>query len=464
MGMFLQKPFPKLNMEVLKERRLSPRVPAILPVNVSKDNLGETVNISETGICLAVSNPLASSMIISILIDPAFTNPLELQGEVIWTKPHAEENRFRCGVQFLKIQDRQSSILKTAIEQYGILNKEFIDETKHMRYTIQHIKNFFDEFDSRNHDEQKGIEFIEVNKPSILNKLTIHFNKIWDIVKDFTKEEFNLHQKYYQKMLGPYLLDPIETNRYILQKPLGYAGDYITMIYIYAYHKGRYLGNSSYEKLINHYTCNIPISCSNIKRKEFFKQKIIETISLKDTPKILNVGCGPARELLELLELGAINKILIYDCLDFEKRALEYVCKNLSRIENRNREPLHIRFINKNILDLVKNKNLEEIYKWKYDLVYCAGVFDYLSNRISTKLIETLYSLLKSEGTLIICNADKETQNHRAYYEMLGDWRFEHRTKLEMLEWTKHISDAKEIKFEDVGKNNNYLYLSIRKR
>lgn len=453
-------------MNIQQERRNSSRIPAVFPVNISKNNLGETVNISESGMCLALEKPLASSMIISITMDFPFTNSLELQGEVIWVRPLAEESRFKCGIQFLKVQDRQSAMLKNALEEYEVLNKEFVQEAKLMKHTLQYIKTHFDEFDRINQDENIITKFIEENKPNLFNTLTVHFNKIWTIIKGFSSKEYNLHQKYYQKMLGHLLLDPIETNRYIIQKPLGYAGDYITMIYIYEYCERKYLGNSSYEKIINNYTCNIPISCSNIKRKEFFKRKILETMSLKDIPipRVLNVGCGPARELIELLEDGAINRTLIFDCLDFEKRALDYVCKNLSKIENKNREFLHIRFINKNIIDLVKNKNLEEIHKWGYDLIYCAGVFDYLSNRISFKLIETLYSLLESGGFLIICNADNDNASHRSYYEMLGDWKFNHRTRPEMLKWTENIENMAEIRFEDVGMNNSYLYLSIKKK
>jgi extracellular factor (EF) 3-hydroxypalmitic acid methyl ester biosynthesis protein len=260
------------------------------------------------------------------------------------------------------------------------------------------------------------------------------------------------------------LLELIGTNRHVYQKPLGYPGDYIMMNYIYEYNgNNNYLGNSSYEKLINNYTCNIPISCSNIKRKEFLKEKILETLEGKDEAKILSIACGPARELIELLKENKINKPLFFKCLDFEKRALDYIDNEIKKIEAIKRKLFSIEYICRDITSIIRDKGLKENLKAQ-DLIYAFGMFDYLSERMASRLMKELYQLLDKEGKLIICNVSLENSGHRAYYELLGEWNMVHRTKEQLLSWTKDISNAGEIKFEYPTYSTNYLFLSINKQ
>jgi SAM-dependent methyltransferase len=264
-------------------------------------------------------------------------------------------------------------------------------------------------------------------------------------------------------MLHPLIEEPAEINRQIFRKPLGYPGDYITMNYIYDYHGNhKYLGKSSYEKIINNYTCNIPFSISNIVRKDFFKKKILEAMDKKQNTKIVSVGSGSMRELLELLKEGRISKNIVFSCLDFEKKALNYIDEELKKIEDKKKEFLNIRYLHNNIIDIIRNKSLKEKLADE-DLIYVSGVFDYLKDRFASRLIKELYELLNKKGTLIICNASAENFSHRAYYEMLGEWNMFHRTREELLSWTRDISDVAEIKFEQPEGFINYLFLSIKK-
>ena len=454
----------KLDVVDIKEKRLAARIPIIFPVKVLPNILGETVDISENGICLELNKPLNSSMTVSIVLEFPFSLSLTANAEVAWTNPSSAEGRFKSGVNFLKLSKDECSIINEAIQRYKILDPYFVSLTRTMRLILQQIKDHFDKYEQRYISEEKQIEFIEKNKKKIFRIFDSHFCKIWGFVKDLDKEKYDLHQGYYQKMLGPFLLEPIETNRYIVQKPFGYAGDYMTQIYIFNYHSGKYLGGSCYQKLINNYTCNIPISCSNIIRKEFFKKKILDMLNVKREVKVLSVGCGPLQELFELLKMDAITKLLTFDCLDFESRVLAYISKRLSTIYSGNKKLLQIRLINKNILELIKGRNLEKFFERKYDLIYCSGVFDYLNDRVAIRLTNNLFGLLKETGSLIICNADKDNSSHRAYYEMLGDWKFVHRSRNEVLDWTKNLKDTAEIYFEDVGEENRYLFLHIKKK
>ena len=71
---------------------------------------------------------------------------------------------------------------------------------------------------------------------------------------------------------------------------------------------------------------------------------------------ILSVGSGSVRELIELVQEGRIIKPLYFDCLDFDKKALDYVRREIEKIDPEKRSHLHLRLINRNLLDIIRVK------------------------------------------------------------------------------------------------------------
>jgi len=446
--------------KTITEKRAFPRIIITLPVRITTDFIGETFNLSEIGVNFVFQKPLLS-FIGQVKIELSEEEFIKTEFEVIWNKHLVKEDRFIYGARFRRLKDKDLKIFRTILAKSKCLNEKFINLINEFRNYLKSIKTKFDEFDIKNLDEKDRISFVEREKNEIFEKLNMYFNNTWKITRNFTGEEYHLHQKYSRRMLWPLLHDPVETNRLVCEKPLGYAGDFTIMSYIYDFHN-KYLGNSSYEKLINFYTCNIPISASVVKRKDFFKKKILEILYSREFPKVLSVGSGPARELLELIREARLVKPLYFDCLDFEKRALEYAQDQLQEIESEKKSYLHIGFVNKNILDLIKDEKIENAFK-KYDLVYASGLLDYLFTRTAKKVVENLYRLLDKKGVLIVTNVKKENATHRVYYEMLGEWYLHHRTKEELLDWVKDIQNAN-VKFEDSEEGNSFLFLCLHRK
>lgn len=455
-----------------KYKRAYPRVEIAFPVEVTiRDSLdnqiktlsGKTVDLSEDGIGLILDTLLPESSTVSVSVNshPDY-KPFQAQASIVWSKPFFKDGYFRAGLHLLRIQDEHLSILRQILTDYKLIDANFVSLIKEIQQFLQQIKQKFDDYDNANDDQQKQINFIEANKKEIFVRLDDYFDRVWKIIKDFEKDKYIVHQNYYQQILGYLLLDLIETNRHVYRKPLGYPGDYIMMNYIYDYHKDNYLGNSAYEKLINNYTCNIPISRSNIKRKDFLKGAILEALESRKEPKILSFACGPARELLELLKEGKINKPVLFTCLDPEKRALDYISAEINKIQPVKKQMLSIKYIYRDIASIVRDKNLRRELEGQ-DLIYAFGIFDYLSDKMASRLTKELYILLKEEGKLIIFNASLKNNSYRAYYELLGEWNMVHRTEEQMLSWTEDISNVAKIKFEELSRGNSYLCLSISK-
>jgi len=205
-----------------------------------------------------------------------------------------------------------------------------------------------------------------------------------------------------------------------IKKPLGYAGDYKIIDDIYQ-NTPQTIG---FNRLFDNYyqTSSIAVGVRN--RKEDFK-KIINNFVKKNKKKrnrILNLACGPCRDILELLSYDMIDvKNIEFDCIDNDEHALEYAKTLLKAYTN-------INFIRENILRLAAVKNITTKIKHKYDIIYSTGLFDYLPDKIAMKLIENMRILLKHKGMLVISTVRNKYSNPSVHYmEWAGDWNLIYR-------------------------------------
>jgi len=166
--------------------------------------------------------------------------------------------------------------------------------------------------------------------------------------------------------------------------------------------------------------------------------------------------------LMELLDEGKIKKPLSFYCVDFEHKALSCIQEELSKRESS--AIINITLLGLDIRDIVKFQKVKDAMN-NIDCLYASGLFDYLSERFAKRLANYMAELLSDSGEMTIVNASAENCEMRAYYELLGDWRFHHRTKEQLLEWVKDLSknSYKKIYFDEVSPPNNYLFLKVIK-
>ncbi len=60
-----------------------------------------------------------------------------------------------------------------------------------------------------------------------------------------------------------------------------------------------------------------------------------------------------------------------------------------------------IDLIKKSVHQVLKEEAKPGVNPPRYDLIYCAGIFDYLSDRICKRLMNIFYSMLEPGGLLI---------------------------------------------------------------
>jgi ubiquinone/menaquinone biosynthesis C-methylase UbiE len=341
------------------------------------------------------------------------------------------------------------------------IDPAFSQSTVKLREYIEGIKLKCDLFDMKLPDPAAQVVFLKETEAGTYKKLDEDFEAIWVLYNQTDRPKQAAHQQYFLYMFYDLIGEPVEVNRHIYHKPLGYSGDFITMNYIYDYRReGSYLGKSSFEKLFNRYTCTIAVSKSNVARKEYLKEELKNLVGSGKGLSILSIGCGPLREVTELISEGRITAPVRFKGVDFEPRATEYAKQRLEALQLP--KGFTYDFILENVVALVrKGDNLRD--SGPYDLIYVSGVFDYLPDRLASALVTQLFQMLVPGGKLICVNASLEAESHRAYYELLGEWRMHHRNRSDLLKWTQSLGGAAACRFEDSSVCPNYHILNVTK-
>ncbi len=96
-------------------------------VNITIKHLGNAINISEGGMCAIIDDPLPIGHKIDLdLVLPTSSNddkqessnPIKLEGVVVWTKHSESLNKHQIGIKFTDINAHGKEILKSFVEKY----------------------------------------------------------------------------------------------------------------------------------------------------------------------------------------------------------------------------------------------------------------------------------------------------------------------------------------------------------
>jgi extracellular factor (EF) 3-hydroxypalmitic acid methyl ester biosynthesis protein len=491
--------------EFSSDRRGFPRILSGFPVDIEIETRpshipasisGEIGNLSSEGASLILNNSFPVSSLVTLRLDlsPEYSS-IETKAQVVWSYLLARDNKFNCGVRFLNLEEKHREVLNKLILQgiksnksipdrrktnrrinrkelkerlskagtiekrlLNLLDETFVENVQALKQYLITIKDKFDSYDATVINREQRIRFLEENKPSVFKKSNRHFDVLWQISKSFSHTLYELHKRYFQEELHSlYLCSPF--NRRIYEKPLGYAGDYVMMNYIY---EDGYEGDTTYDKLVHRYTLSLPAAVANKNRKYYFKKRIWSTIKKRNNAKITSVACGPAREIIEILtELPSSIKCT-FTLVDSEKLALEFIKDKIRTLNNAVKSnDVAINYVHRDILELMRESRMKEVIN-DQDLIYAAGLIDYMKDRIAAKIIEILYGCLKKGGVLIMGNVHSDNPS-RACMEMLGEWVVIHRDEKGMMNLAKNISGATKVYTEREPTTGMNIFLIIEK-
>lgn len=200
-------------------------------------------------------------------------------------------------------------------------------------------------------------------------------------------------------------------------KPLGYAGDYLTIDLIYQQKKSTALNSANWDELFHRF--DAPRAVRN--RKTYFIEKINKLVERSsDRLSILNLASGPCRDVAECLEqLNGNADRVEFHCVDIDREAIRYAEKLVQPYANKTK----IVFERQNIFRFKSSR--------RYDLVWSGGLFDYLEDATAVDVIKRMWDSTNDDGQMIVGNFHPSNTS-RNYMEWCGQWFLIHRSDEEL--------------------------------
>ncbi len=252
------------------------------------------------------------------------------------------------------------------------------------------------------------------------------FERFEFVAATVPEELMPAHQAFCRRQLLPLLLCCPFMNR-IFTKPLGYAGDYEMMNMIV---RNAPEGDSLFAKLLQIYILSQAPAIAVRNRVDYFAQKFTaETARVSATGQTANlcsIGCGPAREVEQFIIHQPLSNQAEFRLLDFNDETLRHTRERLEAARCEHQRRTRIELVKKPAQFLLKENGRVALGEARFDVIYCSGLYDYLSDRVIQALNTRLYDRLRPGGVLIVTNFDPYNPI-RHIMEFLFDWFLIHR-------------------------------------
>lgn len=228
---------------------------------------------------------------------------------------------------------------------------------------------------------------------------------------------------------------------YVLMKPHGYAGDFVIIERIYAGWLSPHPHLVNWDRFFH--AQEAPRAVVN--RKKYFIE-LLRSFNTNNTRRdVLNIGCGPIQDVVEFLSEGKTP--VFFDCVDYDKDAIEYSFNKAERKGLLN----NIEFCRDNALKFRPAK--------QYDLIWSAGLFDYLDEKYFKTLLSRQLDFVKPGGKLVIGNFSLD--NPCRDWMECGNWFLHHRSSDDLTKIASECGVPREkisVESEPLGVN---LFLHI---
>jgi len=310
--------------------------------------------------------------------------------------------------------------------------------------------------------ERHELEIISQVADAAIPAINVLFEKFESVAEAISNEQRAAHASYMRQHLHPLVLCAPFANR-TFEKPRGYAGDYemVNMII-----RNGFEGDSIFAKILHFWFVSQPPAKAHRNRITYLAGNIEREsyrVARSGRPaRIFNFACGPAAEIKAFIKTRSFRPRIDFTLADFDGETLEYVQCSLRKEHNELQSNLKLDCRKMSVHQLIKEcRRLIQSDASKFDLVYCAGLFDYLPNNSCKKLMTIFYNMVVPGGLLIATNV--EPSNPLRYgMEYLLDWHLFYRNEKQMWDIRPDAADKTDvcIRTDATGVN---LFLEVRK-
>ena len=267
-------------------------------------------------------------------------------------------------------------------------------------------------------------------------------------------EDSLLHRAYAQTALHPLVLRAPFVYR-TFAKPLGYAGDYEMVNQILGDPRQ---GGSTYIQLVNAMFLRAAVAVAHRNRIDIlveFLRKAVASAASQDRPvRILNVGCGPGVEIQKLIATGEDLSRLQFTLIDFSLETLNYTRQKIEEAAQLHKVKVQVEYVQESVHELLKRatRDTAPADGEGFDYVYCAGLFDYLSDKVCSRLIRYFLSRSNPGAVLLVTNVHADNPE-RYGMEHLLEWHLIYRDEMQMLSVMQEVNAPATLYTDATGVN-----------
>jgi extracellular factor (EF) 3-hydroxypalmitic acid methyl ester biosynthesis protein len=290
------------------------------------------------------------------------------------------------------------------------------------------------------------------------------YDRFDQVARTIEPEFVPVHQAFGRRQLQPIIQAAPFVYR-TLQKPLGYAGDYemVNMMM-----RDPCEGASLFGKAFNVCALNRPPIVAHRNRLRALADRLIEetarNLAQGRTPvRILDIGCGPAHEVRMFLREQACSDQVEFTLMDFDAETLDHTGRALTETKQKYSRSTRVHLVRQPVQQMLKQAAKTGMGKpaaQQYEMVYCAGLFDYLTTPICRSLVAHFYDLVAPGGLLLVTNVDSNRSRNEMEYFL--EWHLIYRDSHAMRTLAPARVDPDNIlvRSEPSGVN---IFLEIRK-
>jgi len=391
-----------------KELRVSPRAVSSFPLNIPPYFLAQGVDISKAGLGFVSDKPLLLPKI-KAEIEFAPGKKIETELKIMWGQQLAESGKFRYGAALIRLKEKDLGLFDQLV--INAHTGKFLENIKdnNVRLKAAHfwqvdfpryisdLRSMEIESQNLNPDYDGGF----LNRFSDLNDNIIRIGA--GVTQDLAKPLVKEMKRLFRELAGSWFY----RSEIILKgfkKQRGYPGDFEMMNFVYDM---RSITQDNIGKYFDRCLLNKAYAEAVRGRKDKMVEILkdfLETAGGKPV-NILNIPCGPCREIKELFSgleqnIGKVN----YLCVDFDQEALDFSRKELAAIPGK----VKLRFLQEDIFNFIKSPQRYAKRLGKFDLIYSIGIGDYLPDKITQKLLSFCWQFLKPGGSLIFAHKIEE--------------------------------------------------------
>ena len=389
--------------EVLQEFRI------IVNENLIYSGRATVSNLVNTGIMLVCEASLAEGWL-DVDLFALVTQPTKLRADFL---------------DFLKEWQRINIILPDYKVILADIQNYFLDLNRWLEQVELGIRS-----SSSANRKKTEADVIQELAPTILPSIDSLFERFEEIADRVPDDLLPFHRTYAKRQLHPQVLcSPFAYRTY--HKPLGYAGDYETVNMIL---REPLEGGSMFAKTINMWLLKQPSAAAHRNRIKYLTGQLVKethrVAQQGSIAQIFSIGCGPAGEVKDFLTQEELSNKARFTLLDFNDETLEHTAQVLEEVKRRYRRSTQIEMVKKSVHQILKESGKQPIHQ-KYDFIYCAGLFDYLSDRVCKRLMNILYDMLAPCGLLLATNVHASNPNRNSM-DFFLEWHLVHRNRVEL--------------------------------